>query len=335
MMASAWLRAEMALLLTKLLRWLAGAENEKKFAAGPVVPGASFELLAVCFGVNEAHIVVKIHEWLAYNKYAGKRGHHEAGRWWTYNSYGQWRDAHFPWMSESTVARLFRKLEQQGVLIADQKRRQVGDCRLWWSIDYAVVGLRLHGLPGAVTPRAKMESGGVKMESALCQNGTPLVPKWSHIQIESQSQNPKPNRQTTTTTGRDDDGGTTIPIQKNWGEGRDSWINLQDEAPNGGDTPPPVPAHPLPLAAKIIAAEAIGMDALVAGRLAEQHGREMVESWCLTAKDRRLGAGWAVQRIRAGEMPMGERESGRVSIADFESNGQRYRTGAYAEWIQS
>ena len=51
--------------------------------------------LAAAFGINEAIIIQKVHEWLMYNERHDKQSHFKDGRWWTYNSYGEWQRDHF------------------------------------------------------------------------------------------------------------------------------------------------------------------------------------------------------------------------------------------------
>jgi hypothetical protein len=90
--------------------------------------------LAICFGVNEAIVIQQIHYWLEINRETEKNFIN--GRYWTYNSIGDWHEKNFPFWSYDTVKRIFKELEKLGLLITDNFNEQKRDRTKWYSIDY-------------------------------------------------------------------------------------------------------------------------------------------------------------------------------------------------------
>lgn len=91
-------------------------------------------MMAFLLGMNEAILVQQIHYYIEINQKA-ERNYHD-GRYWTYNSYTEWRRTCFYFWSESTMIRTFKSLEKDGILLTGNYSQYPGDRRRWYSIDY-------------------------------------------------------------------------------------------------------------------------------------------------------------------------------------------------------
>lgn len=91
--------------------------------------------LAVLLGSSDAAIVLQqIQYWLNENEKHGRNFYD--GRYWTYNSIAEWREGNFPWLSESTIKRIMKKLRSLGVVIVGNYNKVGFDKTNWYSIDY-------------------------------------------------------------------------------------------------------------------------------------------------------------------------------------------------------
>lgn len=86
-------------------------------------------LVAAVIGLNEAIILQQVIYWL------NKSGHRREGRRWIYNTYAEWREQ-FPFWSTSTIGRIFRKLEDNGLIISRQFNAENYDQTKWYTVDY-------------------------------------------------------------------------------------------------------------------------------------------------------------------------------------------------------
>lgn len=89
--------------------------------------------LACIIGLNEALVLGQIHYWLEKNKECNRNFHE--GRYWTYNTIKDWQEE-FPFWSESTIKRIFKKLRDMELIIVDNFNTYQMDRTLWYSIDY-------------------------------------------------------------------------------------------------------------------------------------------------------------------------------------------------------
>lgn len=95
--------------------------------------------LAVAIGLNEAIALQQLHFWL---KGKAERKDDDAfidGRWWVFNSIREWREKSFPFWSDDTVERTFKKLVKLGLVIRGHYAVSPYDRRHWYTIDYAVM----------------------------------------------------------------------------------------------------------------------------------------------------------------------------------------------------
>jgi hypothetical protein len=99
--------------------------------------------LAVVFGVNEAIVLQQIYFYMNVNRKKKSERHFLHDRWWVYNSYEQWCNEHFPWLSERGLQTIMLGLEKSGVVMTMQGVENPRDRRKWYSIDldklYAIV----------------------------------------------------------------------------------------------------------------------------------------------------------------------------------------------------
>ncbi|MCF6459548.1 hypothetical protein [Clostridium sp. Cult3] len=72
--------------------------------------------LACILGLNEALLLGQVHYWLEINK-KNNRNFHE-GRYWTYNTIKD-RQGEFPFWSESTIKRIFKRLRDMELILLD------------------------------------------------------------------------------------------------------------------------------------------------------------------------------------------------------------------------
>lgn len=79
--------------------------------------------------VDKAIILQQFHYWLIRSKNV-KDGHK-----WIYNSVSAWH-AQFPWLSQKTVQRYLKDLEDRGLLIVGNYNRMNFDRTKWYRIDY-------------------------------------------------------------------------------------------------------------------------------------------------------------------------------------------------------
>ncbi len=89
--------------------------------------------LAVVVGLEEAIVLQQIHYWVRRKQESGQD--YKKGRYWVYNSYGEWQKQ-FPFWSETTVRRIIKRLKDSGLLLADNFNKAKFDNTKWYTIDY-------------------------------------------------------------------------------------------------------------------------------------------------------------------------------------------------------
>ncbi len=119
--------------------------------------------MAVLVGLNEAIIQQKVHFWLKVDEQSRDERKFKDGRWWVYNSYGEWR-ANFPWWHEDTIARIVRKLEKDGLLISRKVDASKWVHTKWYTIDYVALNCAYDD--------CKLQSS---MNTASCSDPLPQV----------------------------------------------------------------------------------------------------------------------------------------------------------------
>lgn len=90
--------------------------------------------LACIVGLNEAIVLNQVAYWLRKNEELGKN--FIDGRYWVFNTYKNWQENNFPFISVETVKRTFTKLEKSGILISANYNKMAIDRTKWYTISY-------------------------------------------------------------------------------------------------------------------------------------------------------------------------------------------------------
>lgn len=90
--------------------------------------------LAKYLGLKESIVLQQIHYFIEANRSANRN--YQDGRYWTYSSYPEWQRNCFPFMSISTIKRIIRGFEKDGILVSFCPNKSGFDQRKWYSIDY-------------------------------------------------------------------------------------------------------------------------------------------------------------------------------------------------------
>lgn len=83
--------------------------------------------LAAELGMEEAAILQQICYWVSKKELSGD-GEHE-GKFWVYNTYSEWQESSFFFLSERKIADSIRRLETLELIISKQINKPYGDCR--------------------------------------------------------------------------------------------------------------------------------------------------------------------------------------------------------------
>ena len=92
--------------------------------------------LAQIIGLNESIVIQQIHYWIQINEKAKKNL--KDGFFWTYNSMESWV-LQFPFWSMSTLKRVFKNLENEGLLVSDNYSESALDRTKWYRVDYEIL----------------------------------------------------------------------------------------------------------------------------------------------------------------------------------------------------
>lgn len=116
--------------------------------------------LAIVVGDRAAIALQQIHYWCDVSQRQAKREHYKDEQWWVYNTWSEWQTNNFPFWSVSTVRRIFRDLEEIGVVIsrahADQNKG------FWITVNYGALETlaTVGGRDLKVRRLAKIKAGG-------------------------------------------------------------------------------------------------------------------------------------------------------------------------------
>lgn len=94
----------------------------------------SVDLAVIIGDCEEAIVLNQISYWL--EKYKEVNHNLKDGRYWVYNSYQKWHEDNFPFWNPSKIKRIFRSLENKGLLISANYNSAVFDKTKWYTIDY-------------------------------------------------------------------------------------------------------------------------------------------------------------------------------------------------------
>lgn len=99
--------------------------------------------LASDIGLKEAIVLQQIHFWVRYNFINDKNIYHNQA--WSYNSLSRWQKDFFPFLSLSTVKRVFKNLRSYGLLLTDCHNKKNYDKTLWYTVNYKKLESLSHG----------------------------------------------------------------------------------------------------------------------------------------------------------------------------------------------
>jgi hypothetical protein len=102
-------------------------------------PVIVYPSLAKQFGINGAIILQKLHFLISQAKEVKSKTNQVDGQWWAYNTYKEWHDDHFPWLSERAIQENFLALEKLGIVISRCLSKHKSDRRKWYTINYEVL----------------------------------------------------------------------------------------------------------------------------------------------------------------------------------------------------
>lgn len=143
--------------------------------------------LAKIIGLNEAIVLQHIHYWLINNERNGIN--FKEGRYWTFNSIKKWQEETFYFWSIDTVKRIFKNLEQKGLLIAGNFNKKGYDRTKWYTIDYQKL-YSIHCnqtiVQNAPMQRGKMhQCNSAKCPNAIVQNAPTYTKEYTNITTKS------------------------------------------------------------------------------------------------------------------------------------------------------
>jgi hypothetical protein len=93
--------------------------------------------MAEYLGLNEAIVLQQLFYFMNVSKNSEDPYKNRLDRWWTYNSYEEWKQNCFPFWSTKTVERTFRGLVDLGIVMVGRFSRNKYDQRNWYTIDRA------------------------------------------------------------------------------------------------------------------------------------------------------------------------------------------------------
>ena len=142
--------------------------------------------LATAVGLNQAIVLQQVHYWLDLNRKVGKDSHYRDDCWWTYNTFESWQEFNFPFWSVRTLKRIFKSLEDEGLLIARKFNQDDWNHTKWYTIDYEA----LNNLALSIVPDCHDRS---------CQSGTKQGDNLAPSSISTETNSTETNSRTTTT----------------------------------------------------------------------------------------------------------------------------------------
>lgn len=94
----------------------------------------SVDLACVIGDCEEAIALNQVSYWI--ERYKEINRNFKDGRFWVYNSYQKWHDDNFPFWHPSKIQRIFKSLENKGILLSANHNNAGFDKTKWYSIDY-------------------------------------------------------------------------------------------------------------------------------------------------------------------------------------------------------
>lgn len=138
---------------------------------------------------RQAMFIAQLHYWLQKDDV----GIHRHGFHWIYNTEWEWREQ-FPWMSEHTIGRIRRKLEQLGYVVSNDFNRNPLDRTKHSTLDYYRIAKETGWNPLGLDLKGDYQSPpqflkGIRLRGRHKSDTTPLVYK---LVDEGEAETPKP-----------------------------------------------------------------------------------------------------------------------------------------------
>ncbi len=138
---------------------------------------------------RQAMFIAQLHYWLQKDDV----GVHRHGFHWIYNTEWEWREQ-FPWMSEYTIGRIRRKLEQLGYVVSNDFNRNPLDRTKHSTLDYYRIALETGWNPLGIDLNGKYKNPpqftkGIRLRGRHKSDTTPLV--YKPVDLD-ESKTPKP-----------------------------------------------------------------------------------------------------------------------------------------------
>lgn len=145
--------------------------------------------LAVKIGINEAIVVQQVHYWLE------RSNHDYDGKKWVFNSLDKWCEQ-FPFWSKRTLERIFKKLEDENILIVGNYNKLSFDRTKWYSINYDYlqsVGMHSDKLTGSHSDKMA-ESDTDKMTGTIPETTQEITHKTTNAKADDVIKKRKPKK---------------------------------------------------------------------------------------------------------------------------------------------
>lgn len=104
-------------------------------------------------GIDEALVLQQVHYWVILNQRADRN--EQGGFFWTYNTFKAWAEQFAFLWSESTLKRIFARLEKAGFLVSGRFNKSNIDRTKWYRVNYEAL-------------------------DRLCQNDPSIVSSWNN-----------------------------------------------------------------------------------------------------------------------------------------------------------
>ncbi len=127
----------------------------------------SVVLACVIGDCEEAIALNQVSYWL--ERYKEMNRNFKEGRFWVYNSYQKWHDDNFPFWHPSKIQRIFRSLEDKGLLLSSNHNSAGFDKTKWYSIDYEKLQEMLNDY------EFKNKNSLIENEQSSIENGQRLI----------------------------------------------------------------------------------------------------------------------------------------------------------------
>lgn len=133
---------------------------------------ASVDLACVIGDCEEAIVLNQVSYWI--ERYKEVNRNLRDGKFWVYNSYQKWHDDNFPFWHPSKIQRIFKSLENKGLLLSANHNNASFDKTKWYTIDYEKLQKMADEYERKI-PSLKNEQSLLENEQSLLEYESPLL----------------------------------------------------------------------------------------------------------------------------------------------------------------